>query len=309
MRILFAIAHYHKVKSEGLYGSVVQDAQIRADALRAQITSIHALFGRSQCLIEHHRRRTLTVNEREKNYAQIVVCTTQGHHTLDLVLKNEDPRIIHHLETGAPPMMLPFETHALLANNLRHEYDYYCYLEDDLIFLDPLFFQKLQWFVKHAGDDCILQPNRFEYGPGYGFRKGYVDGPLIARATEKWQNMKDRPLLVGSCFDHDVKFAKTLNPHAGSFFLTRKQMQYWASRPWFLDRDTSFIGPLESAATLAMMKTFRVYKPAPENADFLEIQHAGEMHLKKIVFGTEEKKAEDKAENAERKKVEGTRKA
>lgn len=301
MRILFAIAHYHKIKPDGLYGSVAQAAEIRAAALRDVMTSIHANFGRSQCLIEHHRRRTLTVNERDKNFVQIVVCTTQGHHALAPILKVEDPRMFHHLETGAQPMLLPFECHALLYNNLRNQYDYYCYLEDDLVFHDPLFFQKIQWFVKHAGEDCILQPNRFEYGPGYGFRKGYVDGPLIARATAKWQNINDRPQLKGSCFDRELVFAKTLNPHSGCFFLSQKQMEYWATRPWFLDRDVSFIGPLESAATLAMMKTFRVYKPAPENAGFLEIQHYGEMHLKKIIF-TPEPKADAKAEDTDKKR-------
>ncbi len=29
-------------------------------------------------------------------------------------------------------------------------------------------------------------------------------------------------------------------------------MKEWASKPYFLDRDTSFIGPLESAATLGI---------------------------------------------------------
>ena len=303
MRILFAIAHYHKVKPDGLYGSVAQDAEIRAAALREVLTSIHALFGRSQCLIEHHRRRTLMVNQRDKNFVQIVVCTTKGHHALDHLRKVEDPRVFHHLETGAEPMLLPFECQALLYNNLRNQYDYYCYLEDDLIFHDPMFFLKLQWFVKHAGEDCILQPNRFEYGPGYGFRKGYVDGPLVARATAKWQDMNDRPVLKGTCFNQEMIFAKTLNPHSGCFFLTRKQMAYWATRPWFLDRDTSFIGPLESAATLAMMKTFRVYKPGPDNAGFLEIQHYGEMHLKKIIFTPVEEKQEKKAEEAVKKEV------
>jgi hypothetical protein len=293
MRILFAIAHYQKQSPEGLYGSVAQSPEARAAALREQITSIHAIFGRSQCLIEHHRRRTLTVNDRDNNFVQIAICTTQGHHALEHIYKVEDRRAFHHVETGATPMLLPFECHALLGNNLEYDYDFYCYLEDDLIFHDPLFFQKLQWFVKHAGDDCLLLPNRFEFGLGYGFRKGYVDGPLIARATEKWQNVNDRTTIRGNCLDRGVDFTKTLNPHAGCFFLTKNQMQHWASRPWFLDRDTSFIGPLESAATLAMMKTFRMYKPAPANAGFLEIQHYGDIHLKKIIF-TEEKKGGEK---------------
>ena len=44
-------------------------------------------------------------------------------------------------------------------------------------------------------------------------------------------------------------------------------------------RDTSFLGPLESAATLGILRTFSIYKPAPENAAFLEIAHAGNAFL------------------------------
>jgi hypothetical protein len=56
-------------------------------------------------------------------------------------------------------------------------------------------------------------------------------------------------------------------------------MDSWAAKPYFLDRDTSFVGPLESAATLGVMKTFRVYKPAPETGAFLEIEHPGTRFL------------------------------
>jgi hypothetical protein len=59
-------------------------------------------------------------------------------------------------------------------------------------------------------------------------------------------------------------------------------MTYWAEQPHFLDRDASWCGPLESAATLGIMKTFRLYKPAPENLDFLEIEHHSSYNLNLI---------------------------
>jgi hypothetical protein len=52
-------------------------------------------------------------------------------------------------------------------------------------------------------------------------------------------------------------------------------MAHWANQTYFLDRDISFVGSLESAATLGIMKTFRIYKTSPEQASFLEIQHFG----------------------------------
>jgi hypothetical protein len=59
-------------------------------------------------------------------------------------------------------------------------------------------------------------------------------------------------------------------------------MSHWASRPYFLDRATGYIGPLESAATLGGMRTFAVYKPAPRSADFLEVEHFGRAFLDRI---------------------------
>jgi hypothetical protein len=59
-------------------------------------------------------------------------------------------------------------------------------------------------------------------------------------------------------------------------------MAQWANQTYFLDRDISFVGPLESAATLGIMKTFRIYKTSPEQASFLEIQHFGTGFLRLI---------------------------
>ncbi|MEM9771051.1 MAG: hypothetical protein AAF889_05555 [Cyanobacteria bacterium P01_D01_bin.73] len=52
-------------------------------------------------------------------------------------------------------------------------------------------------------------------------------------------------------------------------------MESWSRKIFFLDRDIRFIGPLESAASLGLMKAFRIYRAAPENANFLELQHHG----------------------------------
>jgi hypothetical protein len=59
-------------------------------------------------------------------------------------------------------------------------------------------------------------------------------------------------------------------------------MEYWVKQPYFLDRDCSFVGPLESAATLGIMKTFKIYKAAPSHANFMEIQHFGSSFLNLI---------------------------
>jgi len=48
----------------------------------------------------------------------------------------------------------------------------------------------------------------------------------------------------------------------------------WVDGPYFLDGDTSYMSPLDSAVTLSVMKTFRVYKPVLDQAWFLEVLHA-----------------------------------
>ena len=84
---------------------------------------------------------------------------------------------------------------------------------------------------------------------------------------------------------------RTSNPHSGCFFLNAAQMIAWANRGDFLDRATGFIGPLESAATLGIMRAFRVYKAAEDNAAFFEIEHFGTgfiRHLRRREQGTRE---------------------
>jgi hypothetical protein len=80
---------------------------------------------------------------------------------------------------------------------------------------------------------------------------------------------------------------RTRNPHSGCFFLNARQMTHWAGQPYFGARESRFIGPLESAATLGLMRTFKVYRPAPANADFLEVQHAGTGYLERLRPGAE----------------------
>ena len=46
------------------------------------------------------------------------------------------------------------------------------------------------------------------------------------------------------------------------------------SQPHWGDEDVSFISPLESAATLAVLKTFAIYKSYGPGLDFCEAEHA-----------------------------------
>lgn len=279
MRILFTIAHYFNPEGGGKHGSLGKDPRPRALALTNCLTSLRATFSKSQCFLDIANFATAGVNQNQSSDVDIVVCTTQNRHLLNQL--NLPSNCYHHHATNAEPMLLGFECQAVLRDGLG-KYDYYCYLEDDLILRDPWFFIKLNWFATQAGDINLLMPNRYEVAPQGPFCKAYIDGDLIPEATAKFQDVKDRPELKGSIMEQGILFRRPLNPHSGCYFLNSRQMAHWTRQPYFLDRDVSFVGPLESAATLGVMKTFRIYKTAPAYAGFLEIQHFGNAFLNLI---------------------------
>ncbi|NJK66996.1 MAG: calcium-binding protein [Microcoleus sp. CSU_2_2] len=279
MRILFTIAHFYNPSGDGKHASQRNDPQPRLNALTACVTSLQALYGKSQCMIHIGECATMPVNQGQKHEIDIVICTTQGYHLLPQL--PVQPKSFMHHATKCEPLLLGFECQAVLRACLE-KYDYFCYLEDDLILHDPWFFSKLKWFTHHGGNGNLLQPNRYEVSAQGPVFKAYIDGNLATNATAKFQNVEEHRQLLGKIMEQSIAFERSLNPHSGCYFLNAEQMAHWANQSDFLDRDTSFIGPLESAATLGIMRNFRVYKPSPSYANFLEIQHFGSSFLKLI---------------------------
>jgi hypothetical protein len=280
MRILFTIPHYFRPSGQAItgrkHGSVTRSPQVRVSALTACVASLHQLFSPSQCVLEHASRLARRLEPSEPAQADVVVCTAGTDHLLDQL--RLPAHLVERRTTTADPLLLGYECHSLLRERLGR-YDYYCYLEDDLILSDPWLFRKLAWFNRRYGDAKLLQPNRFESGPHSPVRKIYVDGALPPLCTAPYQEIGKEPELVAEALGVPVVFRRTSNPHAGCFFLSASQMEHWAGQPYFLDRATSFIGALESAATLGIMRAFEVYKPGLENGDFLEVQHHGTAYL------------------------------
>lgn len=279
MRVLFAIPHYFDPAGGRKHGSLGPNPGPRVRSLAACLTNIHQQFGRPQCVIDIARHTTIPANHSTASAADVVVCTTGTRHLLDQLTLG--PGYFTHHPTAVEPLLLGFECHAALRDRLG-TYDFYCYLEDDLLIHDAWFFAKLRWFIGQFGADAVLAPNRYELARNAIVHKAYVDGPLHDRATAPFQDVKQIPELEGEAFGTKVVFRRTRNPHCGGFFLTADQMAAWAAKPYFLDRNSRFIGPLESAASLGVMRTFRVYKPAAENAAFLELEHPGTAFLGRI---------------------------
>jgi hypothetical protein len=287
MRILFTIPHYVRPHPDGVrdgrfYASLAADTDARVRALAACLTALHQQFRPAHSFIDHSRATASTTRAEVPREIDVVVCTTQGCHVLDR-LPVEGRYFTHH-ETAADPELLGFACHGVLRERLGR-YDYYCYLEDDLVLHDPWFFAKLGWFNRHAGDDKVLLPNRYEAGLNYLVPKVYVDGTLAEHVTAPFQDVRDSPPVALEAFGVSTVFERTLNPHSGCFFLNAGQMEHWARQPHFADHQSRFIGPLESAATLGVLRTFRVYKPGPAHADFLEVQHFATGYLSRLCPG------------------------
>lgn len=272
MRILFTIPHFYQPTEGSQYGSQGKNPQPRIQALTACITALHQLFGKSQASIDIAQGAAKPANQSQAHNIDIVICTTKNQHLVEQISLPSD--LYKHYRTNAEPMLLGFECQALLRDCLG-SYDYFCSLEDDLILHDPWLFVKLNWFNKQAGDNALLQPNRYEVSPPGNSQKVYIDGNLSPQLTANFQNLEEQPELLGQILGQNVIFRRASNPHSGCYFLNVAQMNYWTQQPHFLDRNTNFIGPLESAASLGIMRTFRVYKPASQNANFLEIEHYG----------------------------------
>lgn len=288
MRLLVTIPHHVRPGAEEddgrRYGSLAADTGSRLHALKACLTALHQLFNPGACFIHHGRRTAQRVEAGVPCSLDVVICTTRGCHLLDQLALAPD--YYAHRPTDAEPLLLGFACHDVLRERLG-SYDFFCYLEDDLILHDPWFFLKLAWFNRHAGDDRVLQPNRFEAGLGYLVPKVYVDGDLDPAVTAPFQDVNDTGVLAADVLDVRVQFRRTLNPHSGCFFLNARQMAHWAGQVHFHDRASRLIGPLETAASLGILRTFKVYRPAPANADFLEVQHAGVGYLEQLCPGPE----------------------
>ena len=221
-------------------------------------------------------RRT-PANQQIAGQVDVVVCTTGEDHLARPPDVAQPDRILT-TRPAWPPALLGFECHAVLRDRLG-DYDYYAYLEDDLISRDPWLFVKLGWFTAAARRRRAAPAEPLRGRPARARAQGLHrrrpsrrrDGPVPGR--------RGRPGRDRQPAGHDRHLPEGEEPARGLLLLERRQMESWARQPYFLDRDTRFIGPLESAATLGVMRTFRVYKAAAESAGFLEIEHFGTSFL------------------------------
>ena len=282
-RILFVIPHYYG-PGNGFYGSTVAEASRRILALERVITGLHQCLGSRQAfLLSLHQYipgkgngELIQANTTLASTLDVIVCTTGEAHVANRL--SIPDALYQHRPTGSEAMKLGFACHEVLREHLG-KYDWYCYLEDDLLITDPLFFQKLEWFLSAHGEETTLSPHRFERSVTEPLLKLYHDGSVRPDFTATWQDVTDRQFVESEMLGLKLRFERWPNPHSGCFFLSARQMKTWIAQPHFGDGDSSFAGPLESAASLGIIKTFRQYKPSPASAGFLELEHLHPRYL------------------------------
>ena len=321
MNILIAIPHYFDPEVRGPYGALRPDKGYCAKGLATLILSLHENFGRTQVLINQDPRHPVVVtpaNASTQNNVQIVIVATQNKHVLDQLGDiatlfvnvtpadpSFDPRLLGmqcrrvlldaYRRSAAPERSRASQGPAAPGCSSPSAFDFYGFMEHDMVIRDPLFFDKLSLFNARFGNECVLMPNRYEVESsgelsderrnGVGiklycdgdvedkdFSKGYPflppQGPGGAQPQPR---MSDT--LTLDALGRPVKFHRPRNPHSACWFLNRAQFGALVETPYYMELSAEFVGHFESVATLPLLKRFYLYKPHPDNANFLEVQH------------------------------------
>ena len=275
MNILFVIVHHWNPAGSGTHQSLRPDPTPRIVALQSQLLSL-LRYGPNQSVFHMKDRAVYRTNDSFKNNIYIKIVTDGTHHVLDRLNTDFLSSFEHVPVNITNPRYLGFEVQRVLSEDLHLDYDYYCFLEDDLVLTDPQFFEKLDHFNSSFGDEYVLLPNRFEQ-PCFPHPVDilYIDGPIN---ENEYSFMKIPPIskITLPWYPDSVSLTSPSNPHSGCFFLNKSQLSHWSSSSIWLDLDTSFISPLESAATLGIAKTFYCVKPSLEYASWFHLQHSGD---------------------------------
>ncbi|MDX2245010.1 MAG: hypothetical protein NW224_30405 [Leptolyngbyaceae cyanobacterium bins.302] len=192
---------------------------------------------------------------------EISITTLPGRNVVSY-LPAYQRKLVHIQESPDwEPMYVGYRAQDEMIDRLP-EFDWFLMIEDDIVIYDSLFLEKLKRFNRKSGSlQYVLFPNRYEMYEG---KKSYID--LTVELDLAW----DRVSMIT---DDGVKFAECSNPHTGLYCLSREQLAYWAASGRHWKNQSLVVGPLESAATFALLECFKLYKPHPQNLNYFEVRH------------------------------------
>jgi hypothetical protein len=273
MKALIIISHYYKPEKNGVYSSTNAAMRERRKQTFEETLLCWRAHYDTNSIIDIEKKK-LVINRSSVDQLDIVILVNEENHFVDDALIKKYKLKIVQVKTDNPKM-LPFAAQKVMAD-LSRAYDWFVYSEDDLAVHDSLIFHKLTSFQNTFGSARLLQPNRFEINKTALSFKTYVDGnlrssfiqPFLDRVSETSLN-----LTFNYADGLEVNFVRARNPHSGFYAISAAQLKHWMSQKHFMDLDCSFVTPLESGATLGILKTFSIFKTAEPNLGYFEIQH------------------------------------
>lgn len=271
MRALVVFAHYFRGEPSSNYSSTDERRrEARRQLIARVLLSWRAQFGETASLNVEQKKFELLAPAVDA--LDLVVMVNRDDHLLDGALMQKLGVETIRLDLDQP-RLLPFMAHRVMAER-KTRYDWFIYSEEDLLPHDAGLFVKLANFQRNFGPRRVLQPHRYEINPAAPRPKVYIDGDLRFGLMNRLFAMVDEQQATLSQGEgaRALTFTRALNPHSGFFALSAEQLGFWSEQKHFLDMDCSFISPLESAATLGLLKTFSVYKPSRPMHHF-EIEH------------------------------------
>lgn len=201
-------------------------------------------------------------------FFKIVLLSKEGfslHTTLPGYMQD---KIEIYYSSQENPMYVEFDAFEVFKDR-RNGYDYFMFLEDDIILNDSCFIEKLEKFNRVSPKkNYVLLPHRYEY---YNGEKSYFDqcynsksGPASNKYSEQLKIISD-----------EATFTVFENSHSAFYCLSREQMELWIASGYKWKNKIVAVGSLESAATFCLYENFEIFKPHPCNMYYLEVQHYG----------------------------------
>lgn len=191
----------------------------------------------------------------------ILIRTLPGRH-ITASLPDYQKRCIQVITApDCDPMYLGFQVQDEFVQQREH-FDWFLFLEDDIVIQDSLLLEKLEQFNQFCGyKNALLLPNRYEMWEGV---KNYIDLTIDTRIA--WNKLSEIEI-------DGVKYAECTNPHAAVYCLSQSQLQHWIKSGQRWKSQNLMVSPLESAATFCLLECFRLYKPHPANLHYFEVKH------------------------------------
>ena len=271
MRILLTIAHFFRAEEGSIHSSTdAHRRDQRAMAIRSVIDAWRGHYGTVFNINVWQKRFEPMIGAADQ--LDIIALVNGDNHLLDAdFCRSRGVRLFDAKIDN--PRMLGFSAHKIFAD-ARNLYDVFVFSEDDLRPTGSDMIPRILAFQEDFGWRRILFPNRFEWNVRGPTLKTFIDGMLRPGLLLPFDEaLPDERFLRGRQGARSIGFQRATNPHCGFCALTAPQLAHWVAQPYFGDQDCSFISPLESAATLGILKTFPIYKPFGRDMGWLEIEH------------------------------------